>query len=115
MMKPTGLADLATYAQGIGPNKNLIAPRDKSGRLTSTTNLIADAHKVGLQVHPWTFRNENSFLPLDYRSDKESAQTSESAYGDPFAEYKMFYELGVDGLFSENPDTALEARARMSY
>jgi glycerophosphoryl diester phosphodiesterase len=33
-----------------------------------------------------------------------------SDYGDAFGEYEQFYALGVDGLFSDNPDTAVEAR-----
>ncbi len=32
--------------------------------------------------------------------------------GDVFAEYKMFYDLGVDGVFSENPDTLLKRASR---
>lgn len=111
MITPQGLKEIATYAQGIGPNKNLIAPRDKDGKLLQPTSLVADAHKEGLLVHPWTFRNENSFLPADFRKDDDNGHRSDSLYGDAFAEYKLFYELGVDGVFSENPDTALEARA----
>ncbi|HEY9755779.1 MAG TPA: glycerophosphodiester phosphodiesterase [Oculatellaceae cyanobacterium] len=107
MVKPEGLADIAKYAQGIGPNKNLILPRDKSGKILKATSLVADAHKVGLLVHPWTFRNENAFLPSDLRS----ANGSDADYGDIFAEYKIFFDLGVDGVFSENPDTARQARA----
>ena len=30
--------------------------------------------------------------------------------GDPKEEYKLFYALGIDGLFSDFPDTALAAR-----
>ena len=56
-------------------------------------------------VHPYTFRNENTFLPLELRSSSDPA-----AYGNAFAEYDQFYALGVDGLFSDNPDTAVEAR-----
>lgn len=107
MVKPSGLAEVAKYAQGIGPNKSMIALRDKDGKLTKTSTLVADAHKAGLVVHPWTFRNENSFLPLDYRG---KATSDPIFYGDAFAEYKLFYDLGVDGVFSENPDTAIEAR-----
>jgi glycerophosphoryl diester phosphodiesterase len=105
MLTPEGLKEIASYAQGVGPNKNLIAPRDKSGKLLKPTTLIEDAHNAGLKVHPWTFRNENSFQPLDFRQGE-----NDSDYGRAFAEYKMFYDLGVDGVFSENPDTALEAR-----
>lgn len=111
MVKPAELAEIAKYAQGIGPSKHLIVPRDKEGKLMKPTTLVADAHKLGLMVHPWTFRNENSFLPLDYRS-KTSPEPMN--YGDIFAEYKLFYELGIDGLFSENPDTAIEARDRQN-
>jgi glycerophosphoryl diester phosphodiesterase len=53
----------------------------------------------------YMFRNENTFLPLELRSGP-----SPSDYGDAIAEYEQFYELGVDGLFSDNPDTAVEAR-----
>jgi glycerophosphoryl diester phosphodiesterase len=113
MVKPDGLAEIATYAQGIGPSKNLIVPRDSKGKMEKPTSLVADAHKAGLLVHPWTFRNENSFLPLDFHSGNDDQANNQAAYGDAFAEYKLFYELGVDGVFSENPDTALEARAKL--
>jgi glycerophosphoryl diester phosphodiesterase len=56
-------------------------------------------------VHPYTFRNENQFLPLELRSGADP-----SAYGRAFAEYDQFFGLGVDGLFTDNPDTAVEAR-----
>jgi glycerophosphoryl diester phosphodiesterase len=111
LVKPAGLAEVATYAQGIGPSKDLIVPRDKEGRWQAHTNVVSDAHKVGLKVHPWTFRNENSFLPLELRSGKPKDPNNAGMYGDIFAEYKLFFDLGVDGVFSENPDTALEARA----
>jgi glycerophosphoryl diester phosphodiesterase len=58
----------------------------------------------------WTFRNENFFLPLEYRSGDSSDPNSAGFYGKALDEYKRFYELGLDGVFSENPDTALEAR-----
>lgn len=113
MAKPDGLAEIAKYAQGIGPSKNMIVPRDTEGKLLKPTSLVEDAHKAGLLVHPWTFRNENNFLPQDFRSAKAGDQPVMAHYGDPIAEYKLFYKLGVDGVFSENPDTALEARAEV--
>ena len=105
MCTPAGLKEIATYAQGIGPSKHLITPWDKTGKLLSPTTLVTDAHKAGLQVHPWTFRNENSFLPQDFRTSGTEAE-----YGNAFAEYKLFYGLGVDAVFSESPDTAIEVR-----
>jgi glycerophosphoryl diester phosphodiesterase len=62
------------------------------------TPLVAEAHRQGLFVHVFTFRNEKRRLAFDYR-------------GDPTAEYLQFFRLGVDGVFSEFPDTAVMARA----
>ncbi len=110
LVNSTGLAEIATYAQGIGPSKNLLVGRDSSGKLGKPTTLVSDAHKNGLVVHPWTFRNENQFLPANYRSNDQNNDSSSAQYGNAFAEYKLYYDLGVDGVFSENPDTAIEAR-----
>jgi glycerophosphoryl diester phosphodiesterase len=102
---PAGLKGIARYASGIGPSKDYIVPRDAGGRSLPPTTFVRDAHRADLVVHPYTFRNENQFLPLELRSSADP-----NAYGRAFAEYAMFYELGVDGLFSDNPDTAVEAR-----
>ncbi len=107
MTEAPGLARIARYASGIGPNKDLICPRDKDGNLLPASSLILDAHKAGLLVHPWTFRNENQFLPADFKHRKNTAP---DRHGNALSEYRHFYELGVDGVFSENPDTAIEAR-----
>jgi glycerophosphoryl diester phosphodiesterase len=100
-----GLAAIAGYADGIGPSKDYIVPRDATGASLAPTDFVERAHAAGLVVHPYTFRNENQFLPLELRSSPDPA-----AYGNAFAEYDQFYGLGVDGLFSDNPDTAVEAR-----
>jgi glycerophosphoryl diester phosphodiesterase len=100
------LREISSYADGIGPDKNRIVPRDDAGFLQEPTGLVDDAHDAGLLVHPYTFRNENAFLPADLRSSPNP-----SDYGDALAEYELFYSLGVDGLFSDNPDTAVAARA----
>jgi glycerophosphoryl diester phosphodiesterase len=102
---PQGLRDIARYADGVGPSKDYIVPRDATGRSLPPTTFVRDAHKAGLLVHPYTFRNENAFLPAELRSSANPAD-----YGNAIAEYEQFYELGVDGLFSDNPDTAIEAR-----
>ncbi|MBG6076641.1 glycerophosphodiester phosphodiesterase [Polaromonas sp. CG_9.11] len=117
MVTPAGLAEIKTYADGIGPWKPYIVPvkgaLDAAGNLRDVngdgkanyndassqpaTTLIDDAHKAGLFVHAYTFRNEQRRLAFDYNKD-------------PKAEYLQFYRLGVDGLFSDFPDTAIEAR-----
>jgi len=103
---PAGLAEIATYADGIGPDKNRVIPRDTDDALAEPTSLVADAHAAGLLVHPYTFRNENQFLPANLRSG-----SSPTDYGDVFAEYAAFFAAGVDGVFTDNPDTAVAARA----
>ena len=99
---PAGLRDVAKYAKGLGPDKNQIIPRDAAGFLTTPTTLVADAHRVGLKVHPYTFRAENTFLPADFRSSAVP-----SAYGDLFAEIAAFRATGIDGLFTDNTDIAV--------
>jgi glycerophosphoryl diester phosphodiesterase len=100
-----GLRGIAEYADGVGPSKTYIVPRDAEGRSLAPTSFVNDAHAAGLKVHPYTFRNENQFLPLELRRGDVP-----SDYGDAFGEYEQFYGLGVDGLFSDNPDTAVAAR-----
>jgi glycerophosphoryl diester phosphodiesterase len=109
---PEGLAEIATYADGIGPSKNQIVPRDADGNLLEPTSLVDDAHEAGLLVHPYTFRNENSFLPADFRQGNPASPAYLRATGDAPAEYRLFFRLGVDGLFSDNTDTAVGSRHR---
>nr|WP_142002051.1 glycerophosphodiester phosphodiesterase [Amycolatopsis cihanbeyliensis] len=101
----TGLAEIARYADGIGPDKNRVIPRDEHGNLAEPTSLVADAHRFRLQVHPYTFRVENAFLPTDLRSSADP-----SAWGDIFAEYEAFRAAGIDGVFADHPDIAVAAR-----
>jgi glycerophosphoryl diester phosphodiesterase len=105
MATPAGLRAIARYADGVGPAKTYIVPRDAAGASQAPTSFVGDAHSAGLKVHPYTFRNENAFLPLELRSSADPA-----AYGDAFTEYAQFFGLGVDGVFSDQPDTAVAAR-----
>ena len=118
LVTPAGLAEIATYADGVGPWKRYIvgakavdangdgvaddvngdgAVDDADRSASPPTALVENAHAVGLVVHTWTFRNESRYLVSDYGDN-------------PVGEYLQFYCLGVDGLFSDFPDTALTAR-----
>jgi glycerophosphoryl diester phosphodiesterase len=118
LVSKAGLAEIKTYADGVGPWKRYIVsakqidadgdgkPDDLNGDgkiderdrvLLPPSSLIKDAHEVGLFVHTWTFRDEPRRLASDFKDD-------------PVLEYKMFYALGVDGVFSDFADTALKAR-----
>ncbi|MGN9802193.1 glycerophosphodiester phosphodiesterase [Micromonospora sp. L32] len=106
---PAGLAWIADYADGVGLNKNLIVPRDATGKLRAPTTVVRDAHRERLVVHAWTFRAENQFLPADFRIGADP-----NARGDITAEYELFYGLGLDGVFADQPDTAVAARAGLA-
>jgi glycerophosphoryl diester phosphodiesterase len=115
MLTPAGLADIKTYADGIGPWKPQVMSMTvvpfKATNLDGTpytgaladvntlqpTNLIADAHKAGLFVHTYTFRNEQKYLAGIYK-------------GDPVAEYLAFFRAGVDGVFTDFTNTGVTAR-----
>jgi glycerophosphoryl diester phosphodiesterase len=105
-----GLKEVATYADGVGPSKDYIIPRDASGHSLPPTTFIADAHAAGLVVHPYTFRNENQFLPAEDRKGDPADPNFPNLYGDAFAEDKRFFAAGVDGIFTDNSDTGVAAR-----
>lgn len=118
---PEGLAEIAEYADGIGPWKRMIVSvesvdadgdgladditgddlvNDNDKSLTDPTSLIDDAHAAGLLVHAYTFRNEDIFLAQDYN-------------GNPELEYEQFFSLGLDGLFTDFPGTGFEVASRL--
>jgi len=107
MASAEGLKIVATYADGVGPNKAMVIPRTLIGNLGTPTTLVADAHKVGLAVHPWTFRRENYFLPLAQKSGIDPR-----SIGDVEAEMKAFLATGIDGIFSDNVAEAVSARGQ---
>ncbi|WP_411291543.1 glycerophosphodiester phosphodiesterase [Sphingorhabdus sp.] len=107
MATAEGLKTVATYADGIGPNKALVIPRTLMGNLGEPTTLVADAHSLGLAVHPWTFRRENYFLPLAQKSGIDPR-----GIGDVKAEMKAFLATGIDGIFSDNVAEAVAAKSQ---
>ncbi len=101
-----GLTWMASFAQGIGPTLDLVIPKDASVATTAPTTLVRDAHARRLLVHPYTLRNENGFLPADFRRG-----TDPNAYGDVFGACAAYFATGIDGIFADHPDTALLAAA----
>ena len=106
LITPAGLAEVATYAQAIGPSKLLIIPRTADSELGAPTALVADAHAHGLLVHAWTFRAENAFLPVNLRRG-----TSPTAPGDLQQELLAYLRTGMDGFFTDQADLGVRARA----
>ena len=117
LLTPAGLDEVKTYADGIGPWKRYLvtvkATLDATGKAvdvnkdgaineadyTAVANdtIVKNAKARGLLVHTWTFRSEARRLTATYA-------------GDPAKEYEQFFAMGVNGVFSDFPDTAVKAR-----
>jgi glycerophosphoryl diester phosphodiesterase len=123
LLTSKGLREIRTYANGIGPWKRYILSvagvdanndgmaddvngdgvvNDADKTLGGPSSVIADAHRRGLFVHTWTFRNETQFLASNYGAN-------------PIEEYLQYYCLGIDGLFSDFPDTAVTALTLIQF
>jgi glycerophosphoryl diester phosphodiesterase len=90
-------------------------PRDAANNLLPPTSLVRDAHQAGLVVHAWTFRNENEFLPNEFRVGDPADPTFRTQRGSPEAEYRLFYQLGIDYiLVRQNPHFALQLMQLLS-
>ncbi len=106
MVKPAGLREIATYADWLGPNKDQVLPRDPDTGATSTpSRVVPDAHATGLRVVIYTLRDENQFMATNFRRGLDP-----NAKGDIHAEITAFLDAGVDALFADYPDSAVDAR-----
>ncbi|MCD9085176.1 glycerophosphodiester phosphodiesterase family protein [Stenotrophomonas sp. SY1] len=105
MMTPAGLADIAAYADAIGPERRMVIPWNAQGGLGKPTALVGDAHAAGLQVVVYTFRPENPFLPPAVRQGAESARNPEASV----AEMRTYLQAGIDALFTDDPALGRQA------
>ncbi len=106
-LTPAGLKELSTYVDGIGPDKVQVIPRNTDNTLGTPTSLVRDAHAADVKVIPYTFRAENQFLPADYQ-----VGTDPNGYGRAIDEQITFLRAGLDGLFTDQADIGVLARAR---
>ncbi len=109
LLTSTGLDFVNGYADGIGPWKPYLIRTvddgiDRNGdgvlsindrRVDGSTGVIEAAHAAGLLVHAYTFRNDASGF----------------GFTDPKAEMAYYFRAGLDGLFTDFPDTGVEAVA----
>jgi glycerophosphoryl diester phosphodiesterase len=105
LVTPKGLREVASYADAVGTNKDLVLPRDTAGATGEPSDLVRDAHAEDLLVHVWTLRDENQFMATNFRRGADP-----NAKGDARAEIHAFLDAGVDGIFGDYPDTAVDAR-----
>lgn len=81
------LKHFATYANGIGPWYKQILNKKVDGKW-QFTSLVKDAHELGLQVHPYTFRADQLG---EFSSFNEQLQT-------------ILIDANADGGFTDFPD-----------
>lgn len=112
LLTSSGLDFVKTYADGVGPWKPYLVKtvadnvdRNGDGKITvndrrvdGSTGVVELAHRKGLMVHTWTFRNDAS------------------GYGftDPKAEMQYYMKLGVDGVFTDFTATGVAALAGLN-
>ena len=85
MTSRIALNQIRRYADGVGVEKQLVE-----------ADFVQRAHRFGLFVHVWTLRADAEFLPPEYG-------------GDAAAEVRRFRDLGVDGMFTDQPDITVGA------
>lgn len=85
------LAEAAGFVGYVGPQKTLISPRGRQ-----VTGFLTEAARLGLAVHPWTFRDD--LLPQD------------GAFANAIEEIAFYWMLGVDGVFTDHTASAVRAR-----
>lgn len=100
MMTPAGLREIAGYADAIGPGIRAIIPLKFNHLLGAPTSLVHDAHAAGLEVHPYTFRPENYFLPLDLWQGIDPRNVNEAG---SIAEIRTYLATGIDAFFTDDP------------
>jgi glycerophosphoryl diester phosphodiesterase len=109
LVTPSGLREVSTYAQGLGPSRHRILLRDENEVLTGVSDLVHRAHQAGLAVVPWALRGENAFLPQHLRHGSDP-----TGIGDADAEARLLLALGVDGLITDYPDVAVRVREELA-
>lgn len=105
MLSPAGLKEVATYADGIGPELRSVIPLDANGALGTPTTVVRDAHAAGLMVIPYTFRPENTFIAGNLRSGADTARNDAGS----IAEMRAYLATGIDAFFTDDPGLGRKA------
>jgi len=95
MLKAEAMVEVATYADGIGPWKDMLINSEQSAKKPISNGILEAAHKAGLVVHPYTFRADSGRIP-------EFAQD----FNDLLQVY--YFDIGVDAVFTDFPDKAVK-------
>ncbi|MFW1859671.1 glycerophosphodiester phosphodiesterase [Acinetobacter defluvii] len=99
MATAQGLKTVAEYADGVGPWKPYIF----NETFTAPSDFVKNAHAVGLKVHPYTFRPENSFLAKNLKCSEKETDAAQRCETGAKKEFEMYFNAGVDGVFTDDP------------
>lgn len=111
MVTEAGLAQIATYAYGIGLSKSMVI-RVVDGKNTPVSPLVAQAQKAGLKVHAWTLRPENAFLPA---SLQVRPLANGALRGHAQVDMEDFVRSGIDGVFTDDPALGMQVLQRLGW
>ena len=101
-----GLARLRTEVDGVSVSRKLMLRLDLGKNAIGTTDIVSRAHAAGLIVFCWTLRAENKFLAKNNRVRGDARD-----FGNWRREFELVMSSGVDGVFADQPDLAVAARA----
>jgi glycerophosphoryl diester phosphodiesterase len=101
MQSPAGLAEVKSYASGIGPwIPQVLGSLDAQGNIKKDS-LLEAARRLGLAVHPYTFRTDD--LPKGQSDPQKLLAT-------------LFLKARIDGIFTDQADAVVgflgESRGR---
>ena len=102
MFQKGAMERIAAYADGVGPWKPMIVKNSSTPNKLEVTGLVKEAHAAGLAVHPYTFRLDKGRIPPYAESFEDMLDI-------------FYYRVGVDGLFSDFPDRAVDFLRRAEY
>jgi glycerophosphoryl diester phosphodiesterase len=107
-LSDAGLSRLASEVDGVSVDKSLLLKTDARGAVVGTTDLVERARSTGLETYAWTLRAENRFLEKTFRRGIRGRD-----FGHWPREFDLLMRTGLDGVFADQPDLALQARAAL--
>jgi glycerophosphoryl diester phosphodiesterase len=90
-----GMEKVAKYADGLGPNLSMIVSNKSNPGVPEISNLVRNAHRAGLVVHPYTFRIEKNAIPKYAKNFNELQEI-------------FFHKANIDGVFTDFPDRVVK-------
>lgn len=93
MFKPEGMKQIASYADGIGPQYPMLFDKASTASEIKLTSMGKEAHDNGLVIHPYTLRKDR--LPTIASSMDQ-------------LHHLIFEVANSDGVFSDFPDLTVD-------